>query len=366
MLTAAGVIFRSELAALVLSQTLYLLATRRISLMKTVIPAGIFGVLLGLLVTVPIDSFFWLKFPLWPEWVGFYYNTILGQSSNWGTSPWYFYYANALPRLLQNPVIYTILIPLAISSSATRQRTADLLVPGLSFVALYSILPHKEWRFIIYVVPAFTAAGAIGASWIWNRRRKSFVYRTLNFLVIVSVAASFILSLIELTISHMNYPGGEAMIRLHSITENSPQPMRVYADNLACQTGVTRFLESRKEKINSQLKWNFDKSENETTLLDPMFWHQFDFALVEHQERCIGKWEVVDVVTALDGLRVVRPGMDIDSTGDTVDDILLRDRHDIWQLWDRVGDVFRTKVTRGWWLSVRVVPKIKILRREKD
>jgi alpha-1,6-mannosyltransferase len=366
VLTAAGVIFRSELAVLVLSQTLYLLVTRRISLIKTVIPAGLLGLFVGLSITVPIDSFFWQNFPIWPEWVGFYYNTILGQSSNWGTSPWYYYFANSLPRLLHNPMVFTVLIPLAISSPATRQRTADLLIPGLSFVSVYSILPHKEWRFIIYVIPAFTAAAAIGASWIWNRRRKSILYQSLNLLLIGSVTASFILSSIELTISHMNYPGGEAMIQLHRITENSTQPMLVYADNLACQTGVTRFLESRKEKIKGQSKWSFDKTENETALLDPVFWHQFDYALVEHQERCIGKWEVVDVITALDGFRIVRPGMDIDSTGDMVDDILLRERHDIWQLWDRVGEVLRAKVTRGWWLSVRIVPKIKILKREKD
>jgi alpha-1,6-mannosyltransferase len=366
VLTAAGVIFRSELAVLVASQTLYLLATRRVSLVKTVISAGVTGAIVGLLITVPIDSFFWQQYLLWPEWVGFYYNTILGHSSNWGTSPWHYYLLTSLPKLLFNPLIYTVLVPLAVAAPATRRPAVALLVPGLTFVGAYSLLPHKEWRFVVYIVPAFTAVGAMGASWIWNRRSKSIVYSILSLLLLASVAASFAASSALLVISQMNYPGGEAMTLLREMTINSSQPLQVYADNLACQTGVTRFLESRKEKINGQAKWNFDKTENETSLLDPMFWHQFDYVLVEHQERTIGKWDVVEVVTALDGLRFIRPGMEMEASEDAVDNILLQGRHDMWQLWDRIGEVIREKFTRGWWITVKIVPKIKILRRIKD
>jgi alpha-1,6-mannosyltransferase len=164
----------------------------------------------------------------------------------------------------------------------------------------------------------------------------------------------------------MNYPGGEAINLLREITHNSSQPLYVHADDLACQTGVTRFLEARKDKINGQAKWHFDKTENETRLLEPLFWQQFDYALVEHQERAIGKWDVVEVIAALDGLRLIKPGMDMEGPEDAVDNILLEGRHDMWQIWDRAGEVMREKLTKGWWITVKIVPKIKILRRIKD
>lgn len=364
-LTIAGVIFRSEIAVLVFAQTVYLLARGRVSLTKTVIPAGISGLVAGLLISVPIDSFFWQKYPIWPEWVGFYYNTILGQSSNWGTSPWYFYFLNSLPRLLFNPLVFTILVPTAIGNPSTRQHAIDLLVPALAYTSIYSILPHKEWRFIIYIVPVITAVAAMGASWIWIRRSKTLLYRTLSLVVLGTVLASFAGSAVLLNISQMNYPGGEAIIKLHTVTNNVTEPIRIYADNLACQTGVTRFLESRKDRINGHSKWIYDKSENETALLSPLFWHEFDYALVEHGERTIGKWEIVDVINGIDGLRIVRPGTDMQTTGDLVDDVLVGERHDFWHGWDQLGEILRKKVTRGWWLTVRIAPKIMILKRQQ-
>jgi alpha-1,6-mannosyltransferase len=43
------------------------------------------------------------------------------------------------------------------------RRLARMWLPLLSFVLLYSLLPHKEWRFIVYIVPLLTAFAAIQA-----------------------------------------------------------------------------------------------------------------------------------------------------------------------------------------------------------
>lgn len=87
LLTIAGIIFRSEIAILLAAEVGLMLYRRRASLTKEIIPAGVAGALLGLTTTVSIDSFFWQRSLLWPEWVAFYYNTILGKSSDWELNP---------------------------------------------------------------------------------------------------------------------------------------------------------------------------------------------------------------------------------------------------------------------------------------
>ena len=175
--------------------------------MKTeIIPAGIAGLLIGLTSTVLIDSFFWQQFPLWPELTGFYYNTILGKSSDWGTEPLHFYFLNSIPRLLLNPLTYLFCIPLALNLSATAQTSRNIALPLASFVAIYSLLPHKEWRFILYIIPSLTAIASSGASWIWIRRSKSTLYSILSLGLVLSTLASFLTSFLLLYISSQNYP----------------------------------------------------------------------------------------------------------------------------------------------------------------
>jgi len=298
LLTFAGVVYRSEIAIILATQTAYLLYQGRTSLTKEIIPAGICGALVGLVTTISVDSFFWQRSLLWPEFVGFYYNTIQGKSSDWGTSPWRFYFLNAIPRLLLNPLSWALCIPTAMTTKATRNPSMDILIPLVAFVALYSFLPHKEVRFIIYVIPGFTAVASAGASWIWTRRTKTFRYRLLSLALIASTAISFASSMGLLYISGLNYPGGAALTRLHdSIAEHNGPPGRVYMDNLACQTGVTRFLE---QGMGSG--WSYDKTEDEETLLDPGFWAQFDYVLAERPERIIGGWEVVGVIHGYSGV----------------------------------------------------------------
>ncbi|EME79387.1 glycosyltransferase family 22 protein, partial [Pseudocercospora fijiensis CIRAD86] len=333
LLTFAGIVFRSEIAILLAMDTLYLIFQQRISITEEIIPAGVAGLIIGLMTTVSIDSFFWQRFPLWPEFVGFYYNTILGKASEWGTSPFHFYFLNALPRLLLNPVTYLICIPESLKGPISK----DILIPHVAFIALYSLLPHKEWRFIIYTIPAFTAVAAGGAGWIWTRRSNYGL----------------------LYVSSLNYPGGDALKRLHQDARmDYRDPVRVYMDNLSCQTGVTRFQQL-------QPTWHYDKTEDERTLLYPLFWQQFDYVMTETPERIIGAWHPVGIIASFAGVslrpengHVLLPWPGYTGEGPASETV--QALQDFYQ-------AFATRImrfTKGYWPAVKVQPRIYLLERE--
>jgi alpha-1,6-mannosyltransferase len=383
LLTVAGVVFRSELAILVATITLYLFLTRRLSIWSDIIPTGLSGLVVGLMISVPIDSFFWQSFPLWPEWTAFYYNTIQGHSADWGVSPWHFYIFNALPRLLMNPLTYLVCIPTALLSPATCGRSLDLLVPLLAFVGIYSVLPHKEWRFIIYAIPGLTAVAAAGASYLWTRRAKNALYALLSLVLVCSVFLSFAASTALLAISSLNYPGGAAVTYLHRNIQHlqppSHHPLKAYFDNLACQTGVTRFLEDHRggkqtqtvldvleaQDVASKREWVYDKTEDPELLRDPMFWTQFDYVLAERPEKVIGKWEVMHTEYGYSGIKVLRPWQksgsgreEVSGTGKETDGTF---SSRVAAFWRDLEGLLRHSVFRGWWVEIRMEPKIRIL-----
>jgi alpha-1,6-mannosyltransferase len=381
LVTVAGIIFRSELVLFLATHTIFLYAAGRINIRRDIIPAGAAGLLIGLTITVAIDSFFWQQFPLWPELTSFMFNVMSGQASAWGTQPWYFYFTNAIPRLLLNPLTYCIGIPFSLLQPSSQRPAVFLLVPSLAYVAVYSLQPHKEWRFIVYVIPPLTAAAALGTSYIWTHRNKSLFYRFLSLAIVLSTALSFLVStFILLPASSTNYPGAHALHILHKRADGSEPAISVHLGNLACQTGVTRFLQLQLPLQASSADglvvspgrgrslWSYDKTGDESLKSTSEFWDRFDYVLAEDEldivSRVTGpsRWEIFDVANGFGGIRVLPPGEK--GTGTVERDLLaalLGNRGA--QLWDRGKDLARRYVTRGWWVEMKVEPKIKILKR---
>ncbi|KAJ5564665.1 hypothetical protein N7513_000907 [Penicillium frequentans] len=381
LLTIAGVIFRSELAVLVATQTLFLLLSGRINLFKTAIPAGLLGLTIGLLTTVSVDSLFWQRTPLWPELEAFIFNVVHGQSSAWGTEPWSFYFFNALPRLLLNPLTYVLAIPVALRQPATRNSALSLLIPSLSFMALYSFQPHKEWRFILYIIPSLTAAAALGAAYLWTHRSRSFFARNASRLLILSTLASFLLSnLVLLPASAANYPGARALNALHSYQDrqtSSVKDVHVYLGNLVCQTGVTRFLQ---RPSTADERWTYDKTEDEMVKSTASFWEKFEYILVEASGEPAyldmdemrlrdvlpgSQWETVEVIEGFAGVSILRPGEPAVGSAERWALSLIGGDHAV-ELFEHVREMARKVVLKGWWVELKMRPRVKVLRRLKD
>ncbi|KAI1394253.1 glycosyltransferase family 22 protein [Hypoxylon trugodes] len=366
-LTIAAAVFRSELAILLITTTLYNLARSHISL-RQIIPTFLIFFVLSLVVTIPIDSYFWQK-PLWPELWGFYYNAILGSSSEWGVSPWHYYFTSAIPKILMNPLSTAVLIPYALWNAGTKSQAQPLVIPSILFVAIYSLQPHKEARFIFYVAPPLTAAAALAANYIFTRRTKSVSFLLASVVIAGSVVASFSLSTAMLVISSLNYPGGEALSELRNLVTSSSsldlQTVTVHTDVLSCMTGVTLFGQHpyppNDPRPTNEIVFTYDKTEDENTLRSPSFWEKFDYVLAEDPNKTIGPWETVGVVEGFAGVEVMKPGTP--------------SKGDIESGQDRVfgrGSLVRKmkghirRLTGGWWVGPRMEPKIHMLRKLRE
>uniref|UniRef100_A0A8C1K6Y1 Mannosyltransferase n=1 Tax=Cyprinus carpio TaxID=7962 RepID=A0A8C1K6Y1_CYPCA len=161
-----------------------------LQLLYHAIPAGVLS--LGL--TVMVDTVFWNKL-LWPEGQVLWYNTHPSLTCSVPqTSPFLWYFYSPLPQALDSTIL-------------------------ACFILLYSFLPHKELRFIIYTFSMF------------------------NMIACLQLLKNYHESqIISLYVSHHNYPGGKAMQELHRLIPATAD-MSLHFDVLAAQTGVSCFLE---------------------------------------------------------------------------------------------------------------------------
>jgi alpha-1,6-mannosyltransferase len=320
VLSLVCIIFRCDMLILAFCLISAVFYHKLFSLQQFLV-GGLISSVLGVVLTVAIDSLFWGKL-LWPELsVALYNNPSDSRFNSWGISPWHYYFSNFLPRALLVAFPLAILAIFRAFPTPSTLRTAgsfnfftqfdglvgSLLLPAVMFVAIYSFITHKELRFIFPAIPAFNAAAAVALHKI-STLKPSKINNLVHVLAVFGVFCSFAASLAFLYMSSWNYPGGFAVEQfhsqhfsakgsslhlrkefptsfqeicsnlrgenhsLHSRTaleiaqkgQNSSGKKLVHVDNLACISGFTRFHEenqyflySKQENIGQNELQNF-------------------------------------------------------------------------------------------------------------
>jgi alpha-1,6-mannosyltransferase len=265
ILAGTVIAVRCDVAPLAAAVGVHMLVTRAVRFRSALTAAAAAGAA-SAAVSVAFDSLLWRRL-LWPEGSVLWFNTALNKSSEWGVSPWHWYWSSALPRALAGTA------PLAAAGAALDARARGVAAVALAFIAAYSFLPHKELRFILPAVPLLNVVAGVGVSralggegdgggrkkrtppHLRHRARRAVV---LAFLA-AAAAATVALTSIASAAAAVNYPGGVALARLHALggvtggkdapsSRNSTVfppglawPPTVHIDVAAAQTGVTRF-----------------------------------------------------------------------------------------------------------------------------
>ena len=146
----------------------------------------------------------------------------------------------------------------------------------MTYISLYSWLPHKELRFVFPAIPLINVAASVGFVRLrqWSLKQKLFHY--LSWMGYVAIIGSMCISMALLYVSSHNYPGGVALQTLHNLPQSascsSTNSCTVHIGNLAATTGVSRF---------GQRKEGFIYDKTEALSNDELTQRRYDFLINE-------------------------------------------------------------------------------------
>ncbi|KAJ3052141.1 dolichyl-P-Man:Man(7)GlcNAc(2)-PP-dolichol alpha-1,6-mannosyltransferase [Rhizophlyctis rosea] len=279
LLSFSTSVFRAELAPLSFFILLTELHHRTISL-RRLLAIGTVSTLLSITLSILIDSYFWQTPYFYPELRVLLFNTVQNGSVAYGVSPWHTYFTRFVPQICG-----TAFLP-ALGAMYLDRRIHRFLVPILLFITAYSFLGHKEWRFVVYVVPMVNFAAAVSMEWMMKRwvdgKQANVRFRWLRVRFgLVCLGGIILIGLVgtafSLLASVYNYPGGEALAAVHisqgvgrggvlvggaAIGMTEPKPY-VHMDACVAMTGASRFGE-----IGREFGWRYSKNETHSEVAD--------------------------------------------------------------------------------------------------
>jgi alpha-1,6-mannosyltransferase len=223
VLVFGTLVFRIEMVVLSGLMILSKMITNDKPFVKSMIWIGVCAIG-SISITVAIDSVYWGRL-VWPEFVVFQFNGIENQSVHWGTHPVHYYFTNLVPK------IAPFSFPIAkMSMVYPKSRVFSIL--GVAHLCFLSMIAHKEWRFVVYCIPLFGIASAIGIAKMVKRIPK------VTYVVYALLACVFGIQLGMLYISGFNYPGGWALQRFEKYRGDG---CSVHLDTFTAMTGASLF-----------------------------------------------------------------------------------------------------------------------------
>ncbi|KAI8590186.1 Alg9-like mannosyltransferase family-domain-containing protein [Geranomyces variabilis] len=344
-------VFRCDvvlLAAPILLMELYLADDRR-AWLRTQVPHALRVSALSIGATVAVDSYFWQQSWFWPELRVLLFNTVDNGSIAYGVEPFYAYIFRYIPKIAPTA------LPLVLYAFVIMPKTRRYIVPVTAFVGLYSLLPHKEWRFIVYAIPMFNAISGVAIADL-VQKSKPRQYRLVTRAFALYAALHFALSVAMLYVSSFNYPGGFALMKVSERIEqlSSASSFHVHIDVATAISGASLFGQRQDPRV------TYCKAEGLTT--DDEYWeagysHLLSAEPGMHSPK---RWETRDVVEGYSGVRIHSGGP----------------RAWMGEVWHKVkrGEVRLETFHRGHNtlfglplpLAIAMTPKIWILERKSD
>ncbi|TXT11214.1 hypothetical protein VHUM_01965 [Vanrija humicola] len=343
ILTAAATVIRLEIALFVVPTALSLAVQKKISF-ASAIAAGALGGFGSLAIAAPVDYTLWaptLPHPslptftalhtAWPELSAMIFNIVGGHSDEWGVMPRNFYIKNLAKIMLGSFPLYIvglIWVSLHMANSIegglfenkTLLRTVGELIidflPGTYvMVGALSTVGHKEWRFIVYVIPVLNMISAATAAAI-----AAFPHRLVRNLArlglvgLVALSAGF--TLFSTWVSTFNYPGGDVWQVLETL--NIPENAVIHFPSYPLQTGATLFTflhanfpPSAAFPPHAEPVWTYSKDETEALLTPTGAWDaKIDYVVTPFASTFsevkttdgVPLWQLVGDVEGLDGV----------------------------------------------------------------
>ena len=210
LIVFASIIFRCEVVVLLLGIALIQFIQGRG--VTQLIGIVIYDTFIALTMTVAVDSWCWGTIT-WPEMSGFIYNVVFNKSSHWGSSPFYQYGLDIF-KICNLSLLF-------LPFSWKEQLSYKIGFLAAFVIGCMSLLNHKEWRFIMYIIPLINVLSSIGMNEVQQRLGK---WRQLVYLIPLG---QLFLSFLFVFVSSYNYAGGYAGLSFAGHTKIS-EPVQLW------------------------------------------------------------------------------------------------------------------------------------------
>jgi len=163
--------------------------------LKPILLAGLFVFLPTVGLCVAVDSFYYGEYPVFTSYNFVKANLAEGLSKYFGTDPIYYYVTFIFPWF------FTVLVPAVFGGlwiygkdSYTSSRKPYILVLTLTYVGIFSVIPHKEARFLLPVLPFCFLMAGYAVEKVFKQAKSQKVKSFIKFFVVLVVVVELILT----------------------------------------------------------------------------------------------------------------------------------------------------------------------------